>query len=385
MAAQNIIEGRFYLDGAPVRIEIDRGRISRVIRPDEQAAGQSPYIAPGFIDNQVNGYVGHGFTDPELTADRVQEIIRNLWQVGVTSFLPTLITSSPERLEQNFGILSRAVRETGLESSIPGFHLEGPYISPDDGFRGAHNQKYVTTPSWEQFARWQEAAEGRIIHVSLAPELEGALGFIRRCTSEGIVIGLAHHNASARRISEAVDAGAAIATHLGNGCANTIHRHDNPLWGQLAEDRLMISMIADGFHLRCEEVRTFYKVKGPDRILLVSDTTQLAGMPPGEYTWDDKTVVLSDEGVIRLPEQDVLAGAAAPITQGVETVMRYTGCNLAEAVQMASTNPARLHGLHDRGAIQTGRRADLVLFTLEHGAVKVQQTILDGETVYIRE
>ena len=120
---------------------------------------------------------------------------------------------------------------------------------------------------------------------------------------------------------------------------------------------LMAGLIVDGFHLRPEEVQTFYKVKGPERVILTSDVTKLAGMPPGEYTWDEKTVVLTPEGVIRYPAQNVLAGAAAPIITGVANIMRFTQCSLADAIHMASRNPARLHGLDDRGEIRPGRRA----------------------------
>jgi N-acetylglucosamine-6-phosphate deacetylase len=150
----------------------------------------------------------------------------------------------------------------------------------------------------------------------------------------------------------------------------------------LAEDRLMASLIVDGFHLRPEQVRVFLRAKGPERILLTSDVTRLAGMPPGEYDYEGRKVVLTPEGKARLPEQDVLAGAALPMTVGLGNIMQFTGCSLAEAIHMASLNPARLYGLRDRGEIQAGRRADLILFTLNQGKVRIRQTILAGKSVY---
>jgi len=182
-----------------------------------------------------------------------------------------------------------------------------------------------------------------------------------------------------------VEAGASVSTHLGNGCANYIHRHDNPLWPQLAEDRLLASIIVDGYHLRKEEVQTFYKVKGPDRTLLVSDLTMLGGMPPGRYELFGVEVVMTEKGKITMPSQDVLAGASYLITRGIENMMDFTDCSLGEAVNMASRNPARMLGLDDRGEIEVGKRADFVFFTLEEGRISVQKTMLAGKVVFDKE
>lgn len=230
--------------------------------------------------------------------------------------------------------------------------------------------------------QWYEASGENILEVTLAPELEGAIDFILKCRQKNIVVALGHHNGSAEIIKQAVDAGARVSTHLGNGCANLIHRHDNPLWPQLAEDRLMASLIVDGYHLRPEEVMTFYKVKGPERTLLVSDVTSLGGMPPGNYELFGEEVVMTPEGKITMPSEDVLAGASYLITRGIENMMRFTQCSLAEAINMASRNPARLLGLDDRGEIAEGKRADLVLFTLDDGNLIVRKTIVAGEVVY---
>jgi len=389
-AGQQVKEvvGLFYLDNQPISIIIENTKISKIVRKSEleNTSVAKIFIAPGFIDNQINGYVSYGFTDEGLTVDKVRKATQALWKVGVTSYLPTVITSSKAQLMENFAILASAAREPDIGLSIPGFHLEGPYINPEPGFRGAHNAKWIRKPDWQEFTDIYNAAEGKIIHVSVAPEQAGAIEFIRKLTEKGIVVALAHHNGSAEDIKKAVDAGADISTHLGNGCANMIHRHENPLWPQLAEDRLMVSLIVDGFHLRPEEVQTFYKVKGPERTVLISDVTQLAGMPPGEYIWDEKTVVLEPEGVIKFPAQNVLAGAAAPVKQGVENIMRYTDCSLADAIHMASRNPARLNGISDRGTLGPGKRADIIQFILDDtGNITIQKTIVAGKLVYEAE
>jgi N-acetylglucosamine-6-phosphate deacetylase len=209
--------------------------------------------------------------------------------------------------------------------------------------------------------------------------------FIDACRNAGITVAIGHHNASAEQIHEAAARGASISTHLGNGCANMIHRHNNPLWAQMADDRLTPTIIADGFHLNPDELAVFYKVKGPDNLLLISDITKLAGLPPGEYDWNGKKVLLTPEGKLRLPEQDVLAGASFSIRKGIGNMMKYTGCSLEEAIQMASLNQAKRFGWEDRGSIEIGKRADLVLFKIENGEVEVQETILAGQRVYERK
>jgi len=381
------VEGLFYLDGKPVSIEIVDGYISRITPKNklDDPEFSDVYVAPGLIDNQINGYVSVGFSSPGLTVEGVRKATHALWKVGVTTYLPTVITSSHERLMENFTVLARAAQEPDIGLSVPGFHLEGPYISPEDGYRGAHHRPWVRPPDWQEFLAVYEAADQKILQVTLAPEIEGAIDFIHRCTDRGIVAGLGHHNAPTDIIKQACDAGANVSTHLGNGCANMIHRHDNPLWPQLADDRLIASIIVDGFHLRPEEVQVFYKVKGPERTVLISDMVKLAGMPPGEYSYDNRDVVLTPEGMIKFPAQNVLAGASLPISTGVGNVMRFTGCSLADAIHMASRNTARLHGLSDRGEIKIGKRADLILFTLEEGALSINKTIIAGKEVYTAE
>jgi N-acetylglucosamine-6-phosphate deacetylase len=177
--------------------------------------------------------------------------------------------------------------------------------------------------------------------------------------------------------------GVRISTHLGNGCANMINRHNNPFWPQLANDDLMISIICDGFHLLPEEIKVFYKVKGVDKTIITSDVTSYAALPPGQYkTQTGETIELTKEGKLHYPAQQVLYGSASPITKGIGYIMKVTGCSLADAIQMASTNPAKLYGLNDRGTLETGKRADLVLFTIDDFKVNIQKTMVKGELVF---
>jgi len=380
------IEGLLYTDQSPVSIKIADGKIKK-IRKIKKLSGENrgTFIAPGLIDTQVNGYMGvsFSFSGGGLTPEHVQKATRELWKAGVTTYLPTLTTNNQDTLLKNFLVLARAKEDPGLHGSIAGFHLEGPYISPEDGFRGAHPAEFVRKPDWDEFMELYEASGKNILQVTIAPETEGALEFISRCHEAGIIVGLGHHNASAEIIEEAVARGARIATHLGNGCANMINRHLNPLWPQLSDDRLMISMICDGFHLRPEEIRVFYKVKGPEKTIIISDVTNYAGMAPGIYiTSTSDTVELTPEGMMIFPAQKVLYGSASPITRGVGHIMEVAGCSLRQAIRMASTNPAALYGLKDRGRIKPGKRADLILFSLNNNKIEILKTIVEGEVVY---
>ncbi len=380
----NTIKGILYTDLSPVAIVVKEGRIMEIKRLAMDAVVPELIVAPGLIDIQINGYYGVDFSGPDLTVEGIKNATLALWEAGVTTYFPTVITSDIARIKENFSVLAKAKSTSGIGESLAAFHLEGPYISPLKGFRGAHLEKYIKPPDWQEFQNIQEIAGQHIKLITVAPEIDGAIPFIRQCTQSGMVVSLGHHNGTAREIQQAVDAGARMATHLGNGCANEINRHHNPIWPQLSNDFLTPSIIADGFHLTKEEIRTFHKVKGTDGIILVSDALDLAGLPPGEYIRGERKLLLTPD-VVKLPDENVLAGAASPISKCVGVMMEYTQCSLQEAIQMASTNPANMFSLHDRGTIAPGKRADLILFTLDNNKVVIQKTYVGGSLVYSRQ
>lgn len=375
------IEGILYSDNSKVSIETSNGKISKLNQLSLKHKSQNLILAPGLIDVQINGYMGVDFSGPDLTIEGVRKATKALWKVGVTSYFPTIITSDIERIKKNFAILALARKDPEIGKSIAGFHLEGPYISPINGFRGAHLEKYIKLPNWNEFQEIQKAAENGIKLITVAPELEGVIPFIRKCVDTGVVVALGHHNGTVSDIQMAVDAGAKMATHLGNGCANEINRHHNPLWPQLSDDRITPSIIADGFHLTKEEVRTFYKVKGVNKIILVSDALDLAGLPVGEYMRGERTLLLTPN-VVKLPKENVLAGAASPISKCVGVIMDYTQCELKDAIQMASTNPAAMFLLKDLGEIELGKRGDIIQFSMDNNEMVIHKTFVEGELVY---
>jgi N-acetylglucosamine-6-phosphate deacetylase len=379
------ISGIHYATGEPVKIRIADGKFVDFIEADILSNDEDKLIiAPGLIDNQINGYANVDFSGTDLTVEGVVDAAKSIWSSGVTTFIPTLITGSHANLIKNFTILNKALEDDKrLAASVPGFHLEGPYISPDEGFRGCHPLQHIRKPSWDEFKVYQEAAGGRIIQVTLAPELEGAIDFIRLCRLNDIVIAIGHTNSTSSEINRAVEAGATLSTHLGNGCANFIHRHNNPIWPQLANDKLTSTLIADGFHLLPEELKVFYKVKGPDSVILTSDVIYLAGMAPGKYTFLESEVLLTEEGMLKNIAMNCLAGASFPLKTGVGNMMKFTGCSMEDAINMASGNVANAYKLTDRGSLSLDKRADLVLFGMDGGQLKIRKTYLKGELVFL--
>ncbi len=378
------IEGIHFKTGGTVRIEIVDGFIEDIYEVEKSKGSKGNlYVSPGLIDNQVNGYSGIDFSGNDLVSDDITQVTHLLWREGVTTFLPTLLTNTREKLVKNLRIMDEALGiEENLMGSIPGFHLEGPYISPEEGYRGCHPVHHIRKPSWEEFLSFQEAAGGRIIQVTIAPEVEGAMEFIRLCSLRKIVVAIGHTNASSVQVMQAVNNGASLSIHLGNGCANFIHRHNNPIWPQLANDRLMATIIADGQHLSPDEIKVFYKVKGPENIILTSDVVYLAGMAPGKYAFLESEVILTGDGMLLNPVLNCLAGASFPLKKGVENMMEFTGCSLSDAINMASLNVARFYGLNDRGDLVQGKRADIMVFELDGNKLNVIKTFLKGEEVY---
>jgi N-acetylglucosamine-6-phosphate deacetylase len=327
--------------------------------------GGLPVVAPGLVDLQINGYGGVEFNDRELTIEKVLQVALSQDAFGVTSFLATCTTDGHEVLRHALTTIARAIRELpAVAARIPGIHLEGPFISPDDGPRGAHPRQHVRPPDWDEFCRLQDAAEGAIKLLTISPEYDAAVEVIRRAADSGVLVAIGHTQATSDQIKAAVDAGAQMSTHLGNGAHPTIRRHPNYIWDQLAEDRLTASLIVDGHHLPPAVVKSMIRAKTPDRIVLVSDITAMGGMPPGRYqTGLGELEVLPSGKLVPAGQPGILAGASLPIHACVTNVIHLGGVSLAAAIDMASTRPAKLIGL-DRPGLEVGAIADLCLFDL---------------------
>ena len=324
---------------------------ARLISRRRVRAKTDVVFGPGFLDLQCNGYAGIDFNHPDTTAEQMVVAIRTMWRDGCAHVLPTLITASSERLSALFRRLVEALHaDADVAASVPGFHLEGPFMSPHDGARGAHPLAHMRDVSRKLWCEWQRAAEGRIALVTVAPEVRGVLSFIRQLRSENVLPALGHTMADAETIARACEAGALMSTHLGNGCPQMLHRHSNPVLAQLSEDRLAASIIPDGVHLPPEVVRLYYRVKGAERIVLVTDAMSAAGAPAGRYTIGDLVIEVGKDRVVRQPGSPNLAGSALTMSEAVAKYVEMSGVSLAESWEAASVRSWAL--LRKAGAVK---------------------------------
>jgi N-acetylglucosamine-6-phosphate deacetylase len=301
---------------------------------------------PGLVDLQVNGFGGIDFNAPDLSADRVAQAIDSIRQTGVTRCLPTLITSSVERFSRTAGVLAAIA-----DPAIVGIHMEGPYIARHDGPRGAHPLADVIPASIDDFNRRQEAARGRIVLVTLAPEVPGALPLIESLAASGVRVAIGHTDASAQQIRDGVSAGASLATHLGNGCAQMLPRHPNVIWELLAQDAVLASVIVDGHHVPSATIKAMIRAKGQDRTVLVSDAIAAAGSPPGRYRIGGVDCVLGEDGRVSLPGTPYLAGSSLTMDRAIGNTVKFTGLALDTVLAMASEIPARYLGISPAGTV----------------------------------
>jgi N-acetylglucosamine-6-phosphate deacetylase len=309
---------------------------------DDQAGPGTPRTTrhSGFFDLQVNGFAGVDFNDPATTADQVAQTIADLRKTGVTRFLPTLISAPLD----DFRRCARTI--AGVRSpAIAGVHMEGPYISPQEGARGAHPREFIIPASRDDFERRREATGGAVRLVTVAPEVPGALDLIEYLRQQGIYVAIGHTAASPAEIAAGIKAGATLSTHLGNGCPQMLPRHPNVIWEQLAADELTAGLIVDGHHLPPSTVKAMVRAKGPGRSVLVTDATAAAGRPPGDYRLGALTVHVDATGRVAVPGQPNLAGSALSLDRAVANVVRFAGIPLEEALQMASERPAAAVGL----------------------------------------
>ena len=386
------VRGRDGLIGTVVDLLIADGDIGAVTPANLSRASElgdtTRWLSAGFIDIQINGYGGIDFNDSATTSEQIAEVTQALWRTGVTSFCPTVITESAEHISGCLANLIHAADESPeFSHAMIGIHLEGPFISPEDGPRGAHPKQHVCPPDWQQFQRWQDAARGQIRIVTLSPEWPESFDFIERAAASGLIVAIGHTAATPAQIANAVKAGASLSTHLGNGSHAKIDRHPNYIWEQLANDDLWASFIVDGHHLPPSVVKCFLRSKGIKRSILVTDAIAAAGQPAGRYKLGNVEVEVTEARRVCLPGTPYLAGSALEMHDAIGKTVLYSDATLQDALQMASANPAELLGVANRiGSIAQGQTADLVLFDWDEELKKmtVEATIVNGKVVYRR-
>ncbi len=359
-------------------ITLEAGHVAAT-DPDRRGGSRHPEFdgtgllaVPGFIDLQING--GHGM---DLTADpqTMWPLGEILPRYGVTAFLPTLVSGPPGTIPRGLAALeSRPHDYRGAEPL--GLHLEGPMLS--HRYRGAHRGEHLREPSLELIRGW--ARRGGVLLVTLAPELDGATDVIRQLAGDGVVVAAGHTGATAAGALEAIGAGVRAVTHIFNAMAPLHHRTPNLVGVALTDERIVAGIVADGVHTDPRLVALVWRAKGAGSVVLVTDAVAVLGMPDGSDDVGDEAAGARTSG-IRLPD-GTLAGSALSMIQAVRNCVRFTGCSPHDAVRCASTNPAALLGLEDRGHLRTGAVADL---TLLDDRLEVTATICRGTISFVAE
>ena len=300
---------------------------------------------PGLIDLQVNGYKGVDFSDAHLTEEDFTRACWQLLEAGTTAFLPTLITCPMEVYEHNLPLIARVLCKEEFQGRVLGIHLEGPFISTQDGARGAHNSEWVRTPDVAFLEELIRLANGTVKLLTIAADQKGAEKLARCASDHGIAVSLGHHMADEQDLERLVEAGATALTHLGNGVPATLARHSNCVWAGMANDRLTAMIIADGHHLPASMLKAIIRSKGPERCIVVSDASPLAGLSPGEYESMGATVRLEEDGRLHNPATGYMAGSSATMPACANHLASLGIVSPTELAAMVFYNPLKLIGV----------------------------------------
>ena len=363
------VSGRDVVSGRSMQVTVDNGEIRSLTFASTE---ETTWLSPGLIDLQVNGYGGCDLNVDTVDADVVIALTRKLLATGVTTYLPTIITGAEEQIEKSLRAVAAARKVDPLVArAVPFVSVEGPHISAEDGPRGAHPREYVRPPDLSEFERWQAASDNLVGMVTLSPHWENAPEYIAMLAAKGVLVAIGHTHATPAQIHLAADAGAKLSTHLGNGVSGQLARHPNLIWAQLADDRLTATFIPDGHHLPADTLKVMLRAKGIERSIFISDVVMLGGMEPGIYNVPiGGRVELRPDGRLSMIDAGFLAGAACPLKDGIAQATLSKTCTLGDAIRMSTENPGRFVG--NRGILRPGAKADLVRFTLDAEARKMQ-------------
>ncbi len=287
---------------------------------------------PAFFDPQINGFAGVDFQSSDMTREQLEHAVMALTRTGCAHFLLTVITACMDSLQSQFKLLASLLDESEiLREKILGFHLEGPFISSKPGFHGAHPPEHVCDPDWIAFSRLQDSSGGRIRMVTMAPELEGTTGFIERAIKSNVLVSLGHTDASIEQLRAAVRAGARMFTHLGNGCPEQMHRHDNIIQRVLVVPGLLVSLIPDGIHLPPFLVTNLARALGASHTVMTTDAMSAASAPSGQYTLGPLQLTVGADRVVRHPSGMNFAGSCLTPIEGYYNLIRFGGFGAQEA------------------------------------------------------
>ena len=344
------IRGGRLVDGEEVTISIVDGQISDAV-DDDIFDADGLIVAPGLIDIQINGGFGHDFTQDPST---IWEVGRRLPELGVTSFVPTVVTSPPAVTDLALDVVANRKPDDYRGADVLGLHFEGPWIAPE--MHGAHNPFHITDPDPETATRWAESGLVRI--VTLAPERPGASHVIRILTEAGVRVSVGHSAADYSTTQAAYDNGASLATHLFNQMTPLGHREPGVVGAALLAAGHCL-LIVDGLHISEPSLEIAWRILGDRRTILVTDAMAALGLGPGVYPLGDGPITVGEDGP--RTGDGRLAGSVVTLPEAIANLARATSASVAQALRCATANPAEALGLGDRGDLRPGSRGDVVL------------------------
>ena len=296
----------------------------------------------GYIDLQVNGYLGTDFSGENLTEEKCAAACEKLLANNTAAFLATVVTSSEDIYERNLGIIANIISRPQFKGRVLGIHAEGPFISDKPGAVGAHNPAWTKKPDKAFFDKMQNWAKGNIRILTIAAENPGAEDLCKYAVKNGTTISLGHQDADLEQLKRLSQAGAELLTHVGNAMPNMVHRHNNALLAALAVKELTAMIITDGHHLPAHVIEAIINAKGTDKIIITSDASPIAGMPPGKYNVLDNIAVLEENGLLHNPQKQCLVGSSATISECIAFIRSLNILTEQQIKQVSNINPLKV-------------------------------------------
>ena len=368
-------------------IIVEKGRIKEMANKEELSTttltgaevieGKDKFIVPGYIDMHVHGGGGSDVMDGDYEA--INQIAIAHSHFGTTSFLPTTMTMSKDKIIRSLRSICEAVKKGTAGAEILGIHMEGPYINPEK--KGAQREEDIKKVSIEEFLEFNQASGNLIRLVTIAPEMPGAIDFIKYLDKQKIIISVGHSNATYTQVQAGIQAGLSHATHTFNAMRGLHHREPGVVGAALTSPELTVEVIADGIHIHPVVIKILIKARENEKIVLITDAMRAAGLKEGTYDLGGQEVTVN-KGQARLRD-GTLAGSVLTMDKAVKNMVSKVGVSLAKAIQMASFNPAKSIGIDDKkGSLEPGKDADIVILNKN---LEAELTMVAGKIVYRRK